>query len=236
MAVLVHSVVAIGDKHWIIFLTQWGGIVCVTYLLFGSALSIYYCKYTNPSKTSKGFGPSTFGAYDLELSPPAINETVPNDVRFQETSLANILPIIIRIYWMLANIAYVIGALIVILYWGFVHQERFLSGFDRAFSNVNLHGLVYLLVVIDFWMSSIPIRLMHVVYVIIFGVTYGLFSAIFTLVTGRWIYPILKWKTEPGVAVVFCLIAFGVILIVHMVFYGFDRFKKRHRAKSLIMP
>ena len=200
----------------------------MTYLCFGSALSIYY-KYTG-NYFARGSRPG-----DLELSSPS-SDSIPADVVFKETSLTNILPLAVRIYWLFANVAYVIGAVIVILYWGFVHQDRFLSGFSQAFDNVNMHGIIYLLVVADFWMSSIPIRMMHCAYAVVFGLTYGLFSAIYTLTTDRWIYSVLKWNTEPGQAVFFSLIALGAILIVHTVFYGFDRFKKRDRSRSLVMP
>ena len=233
MAVIVHSAIEFNNKYWIIFLTNWGGTVCVIYLVFGSALSIYY-KYNTPLQPSKIFGSSYFASSELELTSTSGNDN--KDVVFQETSLANILPMAVRIYWLIANLAYIIGALIVILYWGFVHQARFLVGFGPAFGNINMHGIIYLLVVFDFWMSSIPIRVMHGIYSIAFGLTYALFSAIFTLQTGHAIYPVLKWNAAPGQAVVFCLIALGFAVLMHMVFFGCDRLKRRNRTRALTMP
>ena len=228
MAVVVYSVVDFNNKYWTIFLTNWGDTVCVIYLIFGSVLSIYYKSKTS-SKPSQIFGSSSFGS-GLELTSTSSNGNIPNDVVFQETSFTNSLPMAVRIYWLIANLAYINGALIVILYWGFVHHPRFLVGFGQAFVNINMHGIIYCLVVIDFWMSSIPIRIMHGIYAIAFGLTYGLFSAIFTLATGRPIYPVLKWNTSPGQAAVFCLIALGFAVFMHLVFYGCDRFKKRNRT------
>ena len=157
-------------------------------------------------------------------------------VVFREISVSNMVPKKIRFYWLIANISYVIGGLIIILYWGFVHESHFLDGAQARFANINLHGVVYGLVIIDFILSGIPIRIYHGIYSILFGITYGVFSAIFTVSTKRAIYPVLKWHTHPIQALLFCLIALGVILVVQMVFYGLHRLKRRVRARTMTMP
>ncbi|XP_066917619.1 protein rolling stone-like isoform X1 [Clytia hemisphaerica] len=226
LAILIHSAVAFHTQYWAIFLTQWGHVVSTIYLCTGSALSIYYTfQKSNIIVSNKA---------DFELSSPVTD--MHDKVVFREISVSNMVPKKVCFFWLVANMSYVIGGLIIILYWGFVHQDHFLDGADAEFANINLHGVVYGLVVIDFLLSGIPIRILHGVYPVLFGLTYGVFSAIFTLSTKRAIYPVLKWHTHAIQALIFSLMALGVVIVVQIFFYGAHRLKRRVRSRTMTMP
>lgn len=215
---IIYSISTISNVgKWFTFLTNWGGIIVSIYFLLGLFVGFYEGRKSH----------NDCDQHQIELSTPH------GDVTFRELSSVSILPLNIKIFWLFAYFSYVLNGLIVLLYWGFVHKERFLGTLERRFLVINFHGITYILVMIDFFLNDIPIRVFHVVYVIGLSLTYAIFSAIYTSISGRWIYPVLKWDTEPGKATVFCLIALVILIIFHMVVYCFFRLKNKYRKRRI---
>jgi FAR-17a/AIG1-like protein. len=216
----VYSIVHFNNVLWFIFLTTWGNVICVLYLCAGTYISLFY--RNNQQKCISNC--SKWDCNEMELTSPREDH---DEVTFQTFASTNVMPKKIRIFWLLSNLAYMVGGLIVIMYWGFVHRQRFLKTPGDYYDIINFHGIIYFLVLIDFFMGNVPIRILHTFYVILFGLTYAVFSAIYTMVSGRWIYPVIKWKTAPKEAVIFCVLALGVLVVLQLLFYGVYRLRKR---------
>ena len=86
---------------------------------------------------------------------------------------------------------------------------------------------------IDVCVSSRPWKFGHVYVVQIYGGAYGIFQLIYILgfdgtdASGNdWVYPIMKWKTDPGEAVMWVAIVLAVSIMGHgllcLLAYGQD--------------
>ena len=213
-AVLFYSIVHFKDPKWLIFLTNWGNTVIVIYFSLGILINFQTLK-------RKSFPDNQ----NSEIQLSSMDST--HDVTFREISSATVLPLKFQCFWLFAYFAYTINGLIVILYWVFVHRERFMRTTESQYFVIHSHGVTYLLVLIDFLLSQIPVRVLHLVYVVLFGLLYGLFSFVYTSVTGVSVYPVLNWNTNPGGASLFCLIAASVIIILHLILYLMYYLKKK---------
>nr|CUU98388.1 hypothetical transcript [Hymenolepis microstoma] len=78
------------------------------------------------------------------------------------------------------------------------------------------HSIPALTVVLDVCINGLPIRLLHVIYPVIFGILYSTFSFLY-YDTGHVqpIYPVLDWS-NPAKAAVVCLLIITVGLVVQV--------------------
>nr|CUU99937.1 hypothetical transcript [Hymenolepis microstoma] len=81
------------------------------------------------------------------------------------------------------------------------------------------HSIPALTVVLDVCINGLPIRLLHVIYPVIFGILYSTFSFLY-YDTGHVqpIYPVLDWS-NPAKAAVVCLLIITVGLVVQLLLY-----------------
>lgn len=95
-----------------------------------------------------------------------------------------------------------------------------------SLENVQLHLLNSVIILLENFITGIPCRLLHVVYPILYGLLYLLFSLIYWAVDHSHVmYPILDWnKPGPTVGFVF-LIGFVFIPIIYTFFFLLYRLK-----------
>ncbi|VDO14331.1 unnamed protein product [Rodentolepis nana] len=81
------------------------------------------------------------------------------------------------------------------------------------------HSIPALTVVLDLWINGLPIRLLHALYPMIFGILYSTFSYLY-YDAGNVdpIYPILDWS-QPAKAAIICLTIIIVGLFVQFLLY-----------------
>ncbi len=130
------------------------------------------------------------------------------------------------IHWFLFTIGNELAFVILLLFWTMLYRG---GPVDRFSANVHLvNGLV---AVIDFWVSGIPVNLLHFVYLMIYGMVYIVFTGIYFAVSNEVVYPVLDYENRIGtaIAVVLCTI-FIILPLIHVLFfYGM------YLAKSAIM-
>ncbi|KAM7535040.1 hypothetical protein Aperf_G00000089130 [Anoplocephala perfoliata] len=86
------------------------------------------------------------------------------------------------------------------------------------------HSVPAILVIVDMFISNMPIRLMHSVYPTILGIFYSLFTFVYWLsgssgyVGNGIIYPVLNWN-KPGYAVGACVLVLLFCLIIQALLY-----------------
>ena len=113
--------------------------------------------------------------------------------------------------WVIFNMAANSSILITLLYWTLVFGGE-TSGLD-----VTTHLLNCVFMVADLMLSSTPVRILHVVYALIFGVSYLLLTVIFWAADGTnalgepYIYSFVDYNESPG---------FSSGLVVGFVFVG----------------
>ncbi|KAJ8960263.1 hypothetical protein NQ318_003988, partial [Aromia moschata] len=120
------------------------------------------------------------------------------------------------LYWIVHGAATASGFVISIIFWSVLYESS--SSFTAM--NFFVHGSNSILLMIDLWIIAHPIRILHFVYPILFGLAYMIFSiAYYFYDTNRggvgYVYFILNWA-EPLYAT---LVIIGV-LILAVLFHG----------------
>lgn len=125
------------------------------------------------------------------------------------------MPMIFKIYWSIHNTSMILSLLITLMYWTVIHTPE--KPLDTT--NFFTHACNSIFMFIDFVIVAHPIRLMHVVWPLLAGTLYGLFTLIYYLAGGEdpdgypFIYPMMDWS-KPGlvIPVVFGIMIFIVLL------------------------
>lgn len=142
------------------------------------------------------------------------------------------LPLKAKLLWILTNITLVVGGVIVVIFWSFLFHISFTATVARAFDSINVHAVVYSLVLIDcIAFQMIPIRLFHIIYPIAFSLVYLIMSVIYTIVSDRSIYPIIDWNSNPGGGVLYCFLAMLLATVFQLIFYAIYRLKCRCQSR-----
>lgn len=122
------------------------------------------------------------------------------------------------VYWLLNTVTTPTAFAITTVYWSVLYD-----GTSRyRVMNYFVHGNNSLLMFLDLCMVSHPIRFLHVIYSIILGLTYTLFTIIYYVAGGtglggeRFIYSIVDW-TKPGPTIGVCLGVIMFLIVLHMV-------------------
>ena len=126
--------------------------------------------------------------------------------------------------WVIYNIAAVAALLVTLTFWSLLF--RLVN--DVHAVSVVVHGLNSVLMISDTMLSSIPVRLFHVVYPLFYSLSYIVFTAIYWAVGGTsyfgqpYIYPQTDYTGRPVLSAVsqICLVFVGLPLC-QSVLFGF---------------
>ena len=177
-----------GDEKWFIYLTNWGFTFVTLYYIWAAVVSVlHHCGAKNnmagmemkASGNRDAEGRENLGANDFEEPPVSIS--------WYHKGL-----------WVIFNIAANSSILITLLYWTLIFGGK-TSGLD-----VSNHLLNSVFMVADLMLSTIPVRILHVVYALILGVCYILLTVIFWAVDGTnardepYIYSYIDYSKTPG--------------------------------------
>ena len=127
------------------------------------------------------------------------------------------------IHWISFFVAGEATAGLIFLYWVFVFDPK--KSIDHW--EISTHILNGLLSWIDLWITQIPVRAHHIIYTIIYSVTYSIFTGFYYAAGGvnrinhkKYIYLILDYGNSPVKAT--CFVLAGVFIyapLVHLFFY-----------------
>lgn len=135
------------------------------------------------------------------------------------------LPWYFKLTYIIYSIASSASILVTVMFFAFLWPQMHPSkGIDMI--NLQLHGINSVIVIVDLLIHCIPIRLLHAVYLIVYGLIYLVFSAIFYAAGNhKAIYPnLLDWDSPGktigmvfGVAFVGAPIIYIFMYIVHVI-------------------
>ena len=125
-----------------------------------------------------------------------------------------------RLDWVLFNIVCLAAFTVTLVY--FVGLYPQMGAFKPPLiEDINLHGMNLVVVVLELILGAVPVRLVHVVYPILYGIVYTIFSLIYW--SGdhtRILYPkILDWN-HPGTtaSIIAGLLLVGAPLLQAVIF------------------
>lgn len=131
-------------------------------------------------------------------------------------------PLYAKTSWFLFSVASSSAIIVTIIYFVAIYPQ--IVGVGMDVENVNLHAMNTVVVLLEFAISAIPVRLLHFVYVLTFAAVYTAFSAIYWSTDhSNVLYPgVLDWN-DPGKTVVVVSIvgAVGVPLIQAIFFAAY---------------
>ena len=124
--------------------------------------------------------------------------------------------------WLFFTVGAEVAFGILVLYWGLLYRGGPVSGV-----NANTHLVNGLIAVLDVLIVGHPVRILHVIYIVGFGITYLAFAGLYFAANGvnpynteQYIYAVIDYGSSPVSA---SLTSLGVVLIflpiVHMLFY-----------------
>ena len=157
-------------------------------------------------------------------------------VLVNEITEAPRLPWKFKIQWMLLTVVSVSNIVITVIYFAFLYPWLLTFNYKPSAFDINFHAVFALISVIDLFIIRTPIRILHCVYVICYGMVYFIFSLIFWACDHEEniLYPsILDWN-KPGVSVLSTTaIIFVLMPTVQMLFYGIYRLRKYFGHKNV---
>ncbi|KAL3841564.1 hypothetical protein ACJMK2_019687 [Sinanodonta woodiana] len=220
-AVIVTSILEPGDHSIMVYLTIWTYIILTLYLVLAAIVALFCHIYmdTHRNEVSNSIlvhslhiktGPldnksfiveeatstTSSGQADVRIvsSDPIINSSL-------SISSSLNLPWYMKLTWLLANIVYVFAFIVTIIYFTAVYPTLGMAGTNM--NDLNMHAFNTLLVLIDSVIVARPVRLLHFVNPVIYGLLYCAFSAIYWSAdkTRNVLYKnVLDWN-QPGIAI-----------------------------------
>lgn len=114
-----------------------------------------------------------------------------------------------KVMWLIQGTITNIATLIVVLFWSLLGFHS--HGFGEVI-NLTTHGFNMVFLIVDLLLSSFPIRLLHVVYPLVFVLCYLISSIVIFYVNGEGLYGMLIYT--PGYAGKITGIWFGVLCVL----------------------
>lgn len=208
---LFHAIESGKDKQggrFLIYLSNWGFLVWVTYLLSAAvAVTVNFIRAWTCNNAV--YFSRRRSSVLVESDPPTTAACCSCQRRLDNTNCCD------KLTWFLFLIGAEAAVIIAILFWT---TEYNFAGATSSMS-IHLHLVNAVVALIDLWVSGVPVFLLHFVYVQVFGAAYVVFTGVYASANTTAIYPVLDYKSNPGLAVG---LAVGMVLIgtvvVHMLF------------------
>ncbi|XP_046544525.1 uncharacterized protein LOC124254726 isoform X2 [Haliotis rubra] len=125
--------------------------------------------------------------------------------------------------WILSNIVFVFAIVVTGVYYTVICPKDVTCG---RFSNINVHALNTVFIVVDVIVNGRPVRMFHVVYPFIFGFIYVMFTVFFWAPDhSRVIYRIVLNWNKPGLTIGVLVGAIIGIALLHALHLGIYKLK-----------
>ncbi|XP_031564888.1 protein rolling stone-like [Actinia tenebrosa] len=139
--------------------------------------------------------------------------------------------LLLKLMWILFNIAAVNSMIVTIGYWGLLHSkfgQKSLVG-RIGYHNITAHLLNGVLMLLDVMLVPFPVRILHCVYSTIYGFLYVFATLIHWLASRKTkkFYDFLDYTNNPGLAAITVCICFFVIHpLFQLLLYFLYRFRE----------
>lgn len=208
-----------------VYLTNWTYTMLCIYLTLHAVFAIfhYYSKFRTSNMLSAPHAEGHRALFnELSTTPSFWDEDYDRIPDETEDVIAKLysLPWYFKLTWIFYCIATAASVLVTVMFFAALWpQMDHAGGIDME--NLQLHGINSVIVFVDLLLNAIPVRLLHGIYVVIYGVIYVIFTAIFYGAGNHAaIYPgVLDWGM-PGrtIGIVLGVAILGVTIIQFLLF------------------
>lgn len=212
---LIYNIYLYKAKMFI-FLTNWTYLILNLYFL--QATTLTFCAMCCEYKTRREASPSTNEKQDpsVEVEMGSGDDSASakhGDTTTQEAREEDVLRLHHKMFWLLYIISASAGLLVTVGYWTVLYEDD--EPIDT--NNITKHALNSVFMLIDTFLSSIPVRLFHSVYPLLYIIIYLAFTVAYWQLGGTniqgmpYIYKLLDYDNiQPSTG---CLIGFFLLLV-----------------------
>ncbi|CAH1787945.1 unnamed protein product [Owenia fusiformis] len=226
----IAAVVESTDKARMgIYLTHWTYTMLTLHFLVAFIIAVisHVRKTRKPGTSEEGHENTGFDGIELESGvgkPPKPTEE--DHLKPDPSAAHKTVPWYMIISWILFDVSLIFTIIVTGIYFGAVYNPE--NGLDHY--NINRHAINSILMVIDFALSGTPVRILHMLYPMIYGLIYIIFNVSFWSFDkeNNIVYSILNYnpKTLPvAVGVILGLLIVGIPLL-KFIYYALFRFKR----------
>ncbi|XP_063397369.1 protein rolling stone-like [Mytilus trossulus] len=129
------------------------------------------------------------------------------------------MPWYLKVDWVFFNVSNSASILVTMLYWGLIYS----SSSTTTAVNIETHGLNMVYVLVNLFLTGIPVRFYHLFHPMVFGAAYVMFSIIYTVSGGTnaqeksYIYSTFDWSNTgytTGLSLITVLVAIPICHII----------------------
>lgn len=198
---------------WFIFLTNWSYTFINLHFIVSAVILIYYYSIGRSIRTSE----------EEEESEEEDKEHSAEDNVQVISNVKSRLPLACKASWVIYNIAANMAFPVTVMYWSLVY----VPGHSYDSVTFNAHALNSVVVVMDTMLGCIPVKLLHIIYPVIFISIYLIFSVIYWACGGTdpdnkpYIYSALDYGGHPERTVItICLFVFVGNVLSQLLLFG----------------
>ena len=193
------------DARWFVFFTSWNYTACVVYFV---AITIQNGIFV--FKKKKSFSERLLNKEEYSSTGNLIDESTEDDDQLTGAD---------KFVWLMFNITLPACFCVVVAFWSIIYGPNT----NVTFFTVDRHGIDLVLILVDFSLHKIPVRVLHFVYPTTFLILYMIFSVIFSHATDFIIYSAVDWRKNPTKSTLLFLALIIASGVVHFIFYWIDR-------------
>ena len=239
---LIYNIYLYGAKLFI-FLTNWTYLILNLYFLLATTLTFgaFYCEYI---KSRRGTVPSTNGNVNegtsVEVEMETGDENDKNDksgdaTATEEAREEDALRFRHKLLWLLHIISANGGLLVTVGYWTVLYEDD--EPIDA--NNITKHALNSVFMLVDTFLCSIPVRLFHFIYPLLYIIIYLGFTVVYWVLGGTniqgnpYIYKLLDYDNYE--ASTGCLVGFFLLVVqpvLQLLLFGFVKLRDCLGGKS----
>lgn len=136
------------------------------------------------------------------------------------------MPWYVKVYWVVSNMIQVFAIVVTCVYFAALYKPK--AGRNIPLHDINAHGINTVLLLIDVTVCARPVRLLHLIYPVIYGAAYCLFSIIYWSQdhAANVLYPkVLDWNTPGSTVGVVLGLSFIAIPLLQLMHFGIFRLR-----------
>lgn len=216
------------------YLTVWTYILLTLHFIITAVITVFH-HFRRPRKVSctenqhikdesKSRENRGFVGEKMEPIGKSISETPETDRKSCKTELVYGVTWYMKLSWLLSNIVQVFSVIVTVVYFSAIYPTLHVSNSELV-NDTNMHAINTIFVLVDAAICARPVRFLHFVYPLIYGLVYIGFSVVVYGVSGTVIYNVLDYSqplypsiTVPGLAIL-------VIPLLQLAFYGLYRLR-----------
>ena len=169
-------------------------------------------------------------AEDIHEQNAAGNSLSRDEVHADQSRDSGYIPCYVKFSWAIFNMAAVSGPTVTAVYFFilFPMLQREQPRFRAGILDINLHGVNSLIILMEMTISAIPVRLLHFIYPLLYGVVYVLFSLAYWGYDkeNNVLYPVILDWNHPGITcAVVVVLVFVATPLFQLIWYGVYRLR-----------